>query len=500
MSRQTNSSSRNSQNSLITTYNVFLDPTDVYRNEVRNEYVQILDHNEPESILESYKNRGESSIRSSERATILPICNQKFEKPVNINTGIKRFFNKLIRVCNLIKKRDKFEQEELKQIMEKVNATYSKKIDILPQKEIKQQRKDHVHFVMNEFFLNSDNIIYLKEGTLNNISITGTLATDNGGVRRQFFQLAANQLRNIGIFVKTADNTNTYKFNPNSTMDPASLHKLCEFAGMFLAFLLKNGIKINFHLSKSILAALLLREEEYDDDYTALIYILEYPEQGQGLINLMKQIDEISAVDLPDGTDNIESVTTENIREYVQTIGKNNLLSEKTKVMLTHFKKGFYIQKSFLRKHHVSISQLDALLTGTIVSKTQRRIIAEKVRENHQLRLYYTRSQHLIDKINNVIDWFVDIILNDNRFFPKGTISFSKFMKKLCFFWTSSYYFNSEFNYSAIVLTNVANGQLFSAHTCTCQIDIPINFDTKEEMLNILIRSVELAGDDFGFA
>lgn len=441
------------------------------------------------------------SLNNEERQGLIEFCSSKFTGLPALEGSMKRFINKLKRVCNTMSEKTNCQPQQLNAIVTAAARRYKIRRNEHYTLRIPPNPSPH-HHIQKLYELYSTRPASLHYGSLDKFFVQSGRAIDAGGVRRQYMQSAAIELKKLGIFTETDDNTGIYKFKPEF----AGSDKLarCKFAGAFVAFCIVNGIKLDFNLSKSILASLIYKPEEIDNDYYAMFYLSEYSSHGRSMVNLMRSPNDIQYVGLEfndgdivldttkEGDDN--NVNVSNFREYVGKLGVYKL-THGTSAMLQNFKEGFYITRRFLGHNNVSVAQLDALITGTKLTSQNRNSIASKVATNY---IRYNPDSNN----NQSIIWLCEIIREGNTFYPMDEVQnaphlpqdFDTFMKMLCFFWTSSQYYNTNLNYSAQI-TRSAN---FVAHTCSQLLDVPYGFTSRDQMFRQLIRSV--TDTSFGFA
>ena len=311
---------------------------------------------------------------------------------------------------------------------------------------------------------------------------------DAGGPIRQFFSNVAKQMFESKYFKKV--NT-SYTLNPNfdTNMSPAGKCEKFHVLGLITAFLMLNGFKHEHHFSRAILARFLYKPNEMTDADYALYHLLDVP----SLAVMMRDPDSIEYAGLEMSDDT--AVTKANYENYLVEQGRYAVGSDPR--YIEAFREGFYISYRVLRNKSVSMSQLDALLTGSEITK-------EIVMAMVGMILASTTSPPEICIIN-----FIKILVSTNEEYPfdfaNGEEHLPKdkneFMKRLLFFWTGVRSFNDRFPYSVVSTT----GDHFIGHTCGFYIEIPRMFSQPVagrlpmDMYKQLISTVAVEGG-FGFA
>lgn len=232
---------------------------------------------------------------------------------------------------------------------------------------IELNRQSRVHFYdlligVNPFLnikIRRDNILFDTIQQLQNksssqlkkklkVEFVDECAVDEGGVRREFFQLITEELLNekYGIFIYD-NNTRTYWFNL-ATLESNMTY---ELIGKIIGIAIYNKIILNIHFPKIIYKKLLNEDILFND------FVNTFPQIGSNLIKLLEyegnvedlcldfsiieehfDIDEI--IELKENGKNI-NVTNENRDEYVK-LYVDYKINTSIKDKFNFFKEGFY--------------------------------------------------------------------------------------------------------------------------------------------------------------
>jgi hypothetical protein len=329
------------------------------------------------------------------------------------------------------------------------------------------------------------------------------------GIAQNCFQKALNQVFTKHFFVPTEEGSERCLIN--SKVDVSEFFpgkgnansierrkRLFEFIGSLMAFCMITGrIKSDLHLSRSIQARFLYKKEEMTREDYILYYLLEFTSERPAHVNLLKNPEHIEMAYLEfndpvvlDPARGEETLKASNYRSYLELLSQHKLKLKESEPYLEALLKGFFVTRRFLRNKNVHMTQLDAMMTGS-------ELTGENVEEIIQKVLSYGVPQ------SREVTWFFNILRDNGSKFPTAVAqeepstrpqTVSEFKKQLLFFWTGSRSYNSEFRYKIVRIDN----DVFKAHTCFQQIDIPTRVESQKAMYEMLVRTVGL--DGFGFA
>lgn len=455
---------------------------------------------------------GESSIKPND-LSIKELCRTKFAALGKQNSAfqkhaaLKAMVNKMKRLCDALLNSQSCDTTSLSNVIRDAKTRYHTKHNA----RLDMTGKVHDKEFENMFGTFEEDLEDIRIPFENwTIQYRNEPGIDAGGIRTSYCQAAADQIKHTGLLVETETGSGRYTFNPDPSLQIpyGDKHDVCKFLGAFIAFALIQKIPIDFHFSRFILLNLLYKPTEIDGDDLATIFLIEYPQEGQGLINMLVNPDSIAAVGLDfqdiDSSHPSKLVTAGNFRQYLAFHARSRMLSPETKEMLRHFKQGFYITYRFLRSRNVTVSQLDILLTSIEITNEDRHALAVNFMQSIATDIAFWKSHKTRDnrKKLRVVSWFQSIIKDGERTFPRDEVAnaphlpqtFRQFMPMLLFFWTGKKSYDRDIPYKITIHGHVQ----YAAHTCSNQLDIPYHFPNKNAMYRQLLRSI--ANPEFGFA
>lgn len=289
-----------------------------------------------------------------------------------------------------------------------------------------------------------------------------------------------------------------------------------EFIGHLLMFIVCNDIGLPIHLSHAILAHMIYKHEEIDaDDYLGY-YLMDFPDEAIGILNLMREKDiqtiDMVGIEFNDEFDLVNEnteVTSENYITYLQMRAQHREThfihprdnrpknAVDTYQRFLGLSKGFQYMRKLLRSQRITIPVLDKLITysamnaETVKALAQRykQVMEERFRDTNVPRNDIQRKafQHMLRIFQDNGDRFpyeeIGISVPPSDPQERQQIFFT-FIEKLLLFWSSLRYFNSEFAY----ITVVVNSERFESSIRTMQRNNR-DYLTPQEQENILPES-----------
>ena len=338
------------------------------------------------------------------------------------------------------------------------------------------------------------------------------------GLTRDMFQLCADHLVATELFVPAEPGAVRMVINPKVTVESLrekgfivrsndEITNVYYRAGEFMAFCVRNDIPINMKLSRAILARILYKQSEIQNEEYFVYMMSEMPETTSGLFTLLRRPDDIEYAELEMNDEfklvaNNEPLTIDNYTKYLGLRAKHQLLhqmlpdEEDTTPWLRAFLDGFYIRNR-LRRNNVTINELDDLLSGVPIT-------VENVREWMTTKIQFPDA-------NNDFKMQVLQILGDSDLaeFPFDQIGkdatsmtleekqaeYITFISKLLFFWSGLRKIDMSKTYQIIRIN--ARG-LPKASTCFYQLKIPFEIRDKQDLYRKLVQAVYLVEEGLG--
>lgn len=327
------------------------------------------------------------------------------------------------------------------------------------------------------------------------------------GASRNILQKAVQQLVSFKIFVETEEDSGIYNINENieklQTIAPCFFtnpsiepyEALFQTVGKLVMSAIINKVKLPFHLNSAILAHILYGK--IPSRLYALCYILDYPEQGETLLNYLKYP---SALDEQDYDEDVHKtrltpigsqhslrespyqkyVSKENVTKYVQKFSKKALLGKDR--LVTHLIKGMSIRPKQIESFN--ILSLDMLFTARGITAEDVSKIVDSVTKNSKSAINSKALTWLIEimekesvflKAYKLCTELLHKDIVDDNTFKKIPTTHSQFLTTLHYYWTSSITYNEKYKYR--VVTNI--GGKIKAQTCFSELHVPA--DTIEE-------------------
>lgn len=425
--------------------------------------------------------------------------------------------NKLAKTCNKISHRGACSLNNINALYDVLKNTYVRDSHTMSFNTIRGQEFSKL---LKTIWNRSDEAIesgFKSFVGLHRINYQGEI-TMGLGPRREVFQSVANQLfkSNTGLFKATNDTSN--RFLINSEFDLAAFFrrtgisaaattenrkKLYKIVGSLLAFLLINQIKPDAHLSHYIQARILYREDELRPSDILMYYLLDFPEDRPGRINLFKIPDQIAALAM-DFNDEMEldpsranePLTQENYGEYTYLIARKKLRLDESEEDLKALLDGFFISRKTLRRRNVTLPILDTLMSGREITVEEMEKVVNKVRTAAD-NAGSDWNKPPYSERKTPLNWFIEILRDTGRLFPTRVAAeqpnryaqnAAEFKKQLLYWWSGSQYINENFNYT--VLPSGGTGQYFRVHTCFTLINFPPRIETRQAMYEQLLRQI----------
>ena len=338
------------------------------------------------------------------------------------------------------------------------------------------------------------------------------------GVTKTFIQMMLDEIRDDEFFVPAEEGSSRYVMNPVMTKEKLvsmgyrvdtddDVKGVFTLMGKLFSFCIRYDIPLGFSLSRAILANIIYRDVEIDDDEYVMYYLLEMPQMSSSVINTLQDPSsfEVAFEDAefndyyPLVAEN-KPITKDNFKEYLRLVAKHQLTKQiavganDTSKNLKAFLSGFYIRKK-LRALNTTVGELDKLMHGATIT-------------NESIREWLTPGRVTISTTdqheNQLGQWLKEIMLSEGNDFPieeithspAGTQSrsietrkkdeFIVFMGKLMFFWTSLRKLDNTQRYQIIFV----DGALPRASTCFYQLKLPRTIQTKDELYRKLITAV----------
>ena len=430
----------------------------------------------------------------------------------NVQTPFKGFGNKLKRICSDLS--STCNPKRLEDVRSAIAHVYR------PHKlPMYLQTKDTFRYLCN-FLIDSDksyvNAIWQGSMTSYYLQFRGQEGVGEG-VTRTAFQMMLDEIRDTKFFVPAEPGSSRYVVNPAITAD--HMYSLGYFVsdeedvqfvykqiGAFMALCTRYDIPIPFSLSRGILANLIYRHSEIEDDEYVMYYLLEMPQMASSLVSILQHPSSIQDA-LPDAefndyyplvnNKNNKAITTESFKEYMRLLAKHQLIQQhavgahNTHETLRAFLSGFYIRRH-LRKMSVTVSELDRLMHGIGITEqalkdwlTPDRITTDLDTPEHQ----------------EIMKWLKQIILSGGTGFPLDIVDtqprssksmskhkkteFLNFIGKLMYFWTGVRKLDTSRQYQVIFIDTV----LPMASTCFYQLKLPHSVQSKDELYRKLVTA-----------
>lgn len=509
----------------------------------------------------SSKRKSPSKGPEFKQQPIQELCRKKFstlvipdsDTPKGKHHPIKRFVNKLKKVCNKVV--DKKEcnlvslSQRIKELAPKCNnnikqttihAINGQELETLLAFWYQAQHETRPEFMSDKHILHKN----IRKRTADGdpvlvVAYDGQAGIDAGGLRIHFFQQVIKQLfardnNRFLIETETEPHSNIYMFNTTyvgSADDIIKPYELFRFFGEFTAFMIINGFKYPGHLTHSILANLLYKDfyenPELDLDDYALFYMLDYPETANMFVTTMQYPDDIESVGwefnnteekkvldrkIAEGSE-ANTVTAKTYRKYVGLLGRHHFInSQKGLLILEAFQKGFFIGRRYMRNHGYTISILDAMITGSEITDSAIDEIVDSVRRYTTVSTEKEEKEE--EKDTELVNWFCNILkgtvaLPRERWTREGNAEdvlpkdhHKEFMPALLEWWTGNSNFYDGYSYKLLLkyYTRTASNKpvpLPVAHTCFQSIDVSRGIESQDDLFYRFIKAIVSSGKEF---
>lgn len=327
------------------------------------------------------------------------------------------------------------------------------------------------------------------------------------GVARDFIQNCMNELLKYKVFVAVNKDEPVLRYVVNEAFAPSEtfIEKMggeydkelfFVFVGRLLGLVLLNEVGLHFNLSYAILAVMVYKVEELDVDDLIGCYMLDYPVEFKGLLNLMKTPDDIAYVEL--NLLNGDAVDKNNFRVWLGEIAQVTYRNS-----LKLLGPGFEPLRKLLRDEKVPFSAIDKLITFETVNADT-------------LKLLIANLQRTTPVGSEVM---VSILQDKGRSFPYEVIGIDKpsrsngrsqvffqFIEKLLLFWSSLKHYVPSFNYGIVRVRDYSDPSvpleqrpLPVSHTCFTRIDIPESYyDNRDMLYKKLVQAVYAVEEGIG--
>jgi hypothetical protein len=334
------------------------------------------------------------------------------------------------------------------------------------------------------------------------------------GVTRTAIQNILNDLKSDKFFVTCEEGGTRYTINDKlSVSDIRSMgynvgseedvHTLYTIIGEFLAFCARNDIPVDMPLNRGLLAKMLYKDSEIDADEYVIYFLLDMPQTGTSMLNLLRNPDSIEYTGIEFNDDfplvpaaENEELNATNFVKYLRLRAKHQLThtchpgGSDISLRLRALVDGFYIRNR-LRRANATLPQLDKLLVGVpITLETFAAWLAATP----------TRISHMArgDQERRVLNWFMEILRDRGATLPLEELNqpedisaevrvklYEDFLGKLMFFWSSLRKLDTTRGYQVMFIDN----PLPKSSTCFYQIKLPRNVRSKDELYRKLVTA-----------
>lgn len=451
-----------------------------------------------------------ASLETIDEAAIQQGC-AEFLK--NVQTPFKGFGNKLKRICSDLT--STCDAERLDGIRNAIAQVYRHRIHHALHLPTYKPFQALCTDLLNK---DKDYVDSLWQGNMSSYSIQFRNQEGVGeGVTRTALQMIIDEIDDTKFFVPAEQGSARYVVNPAITEDyldslgyfilgEDTVRSIYKQIGAIMALCTRYDIPIPFSLSRGILANLIYRHSEIDEDEYVMYYLLDMPQMASSLVTMLQHPSSIKDAladtefndyyPLVKNKDN-KTITTENFKEYMRLLAKHQLTHQHavgandTYENLRAFLSGFYI-RSKLRQMSVTVSELDRLMHGQVITEntirhwlTPDRIVSDSDAPEHQ----------------QILLWLKQIISSGGKDFPLDAVDaqphssstskhkkteFLNFMGKLMYFWSGVRKLNPSKQYQVIFIETV----LPMASTCFYQLKLPYTVQNKGELYRKLVTAV----------
>lgn len=294
------------------------------------------------------------------------------------------------------------------------------------------------------------------------------------GVTRNFFQMVIDDMIYKKQLFVPLDNDKTnkatrYSINEaHENADPA----VFKFIGEFLAFCLLNEIPIPIHFSRSLLARMIYKENEIDDDMDVMYMITDYPETSQTVLNELMFSEHL---DLDDSMSTSPSPSPaaqfEKVKAHVRARARNASVTPSVKIVANAF-----FLRNDARRHNWTIDRLDQLISGNVITaQSIDGLIA-----------------HLKDESNPTTAAATQMVI---KMLHKGKRDL-EFVQRLMQFWSGMKKIDVTMQPAYQVVP--INKGLPMASTCFNQLKVPMDVINEDDLTARVKAAIELTGTTFG--
>ncbi len=298
------------------------------------------------------------------------------------------------------------------------------------------------------------------------------------GVTRNFFQMVIDDMIYKQQYFVPLDGDKTNKFT-RYTLNESQAHAdpaVFKFIGEFLAFCLLNEIPIPIHFSRSLLARMIYKENEIDDDMDVMYMITDYPETSQTVLNELmfsEYLDLDESADAMKGTPSPASAAArfEKVKAYVRARARRASVTPSVKLVA-----GAFFLRNDARRHNWNIDRLDQLISGNIIT-------AQSID---------TLIAHLKSESNPKT---ADATKNVVKMLEKGKRDLD-FVQHLMQFWSGMKKIDVTMQPSYQVIP--MDKGLPMASTCFNQLKVPMDVVNEEDLIARVKAAIELTGTTFG--
>lgn len=385
-------------------------------------------------------------------------CKDKFKHYGSVtNTDAKRYLRKLMDICTTTAERCENPRAILTHLRKKYN---------------KNQKQHTIHIVSGEpspfhqlyqYWASQDapaqshvlRGLMHNDGSFPRFAVRIEELNDLGaGVTRNFFQMVVDDMVKRLFVPIDGKDSKSIRYTIRADIEPAK----CKFVGEFLAFCVINELPVPIHFSRSLLARMIYKESEIDDDMDVMYMITDYPETSQVILNQLMFSEEM---ELPN-FDAVKEVIRKRARDSV---------SAAAKLVATHF-----FLKADARRHNWTIDRLDQLISGNVITPVTISALLHTVR---------TQS-HQQDQM--ALNLFAKMMNKKKEDTP--------FVEALMQYWTGM----KKIDVTLIPPYQIAPipRGLPTASTCFNQLKIPMDVANEDELIQRFEKAINLSGTTFG--
>jgi hypothetical protein len=271
------------------------------------------------------------------------------------------------------------------------------------------------------------------------------------------------------------NNYGFYNIKKNLDLTDNLIKRKLTALGYILGFMVLNDIPLEVDIKRSVIHMCLFQSDPKEDISYLVYELVEDPDANLGIKNSLKDASSIDkfGLDFEDIGMKSRKVTKDNYIEYLKAKNEHDNIPKGVKYVSEGINKRTGVGKVLLKKG-VNVYRMYEILCDNRMKK-------------EDIEVFIRDQLEFINIPNDIKEWFQKILLESDL----------DFIKNLLYFWGSTYNPVKNKSYQVLIGERVISGTvcpLPQARTCFYQLVLPQGINSKDQMKDILSKSIGYVG------